>query len=406
MTLPQVVDICMGQSPPGKSYNEEGVGLPFFQGKADFTDYHPAVRVYCTEPKKIVNPGDILISVRAPVGPTNVADRVCAIGRGLAGLAPLAEIPTNYILFSLRYKEPEIGLWGTGTTFKAINKSHLESIELPLPPLAEQHRIVAAIEALFTRLDAANARLDRVPGIVKQFRQSVLAAACDGRLTEDWRAEHPSVESASNILNRNAENCRQIWEGEQLRKFQTKGKLPRGGEWKNDYHPSVRPADTPSDELPRSWVWASPDEIKNCNDPYALAIGPFGSNLKVSDYRDEGVPLIFVRNIRSGIFKDENTKYVSETKASELRPHWVSGGDILITKMGDPPGDATLYPIGSPTGIITADCIKLNLFDEIQDASFFVYAFNSESVKKQIFSITMGVAQKKVSLKRFKTIAL
>ncbi|WP_292518430.1 restriction endonuclease subunit S [Methanoculleus sp.] len=191
VTLPQVADICMGQSPPGSSYNEEGIGLPFFQGKADFTDYHPTIRVYCTEPKKIVKPGAILISVRAPVGPTNVADRVCTIGRGLAGLTPLAGVPTNYILYNLRYKEPEIALWGTGSTFTAINKGHLESIELLLPPLAEQHRIVAAIEALFARLDAANARLERVPGILKQFRQAVLAAACDGRLTEDWRAGSP-----------------------------------------------------------------------------------------------------------------------------------------------------------------------------------------------------------------------
>ncbi|WP_281767633.1 restriction endonuclease subunit S [Methanoculleus bourgensis] len=70
---------------------------------------------------------------------------------------------------------------------KRVPKEFVKNAVIPLPPLAEQHRIVAAIEALFARLDAANARLERVPGILKQFRQSVLATACDGRLTEDWR---------------------------------------------------------------------------------------------------------------------------------------------------------------------------------------------------------------------------
>jgi type I restriction enzyme S subunit len=71
---------------------------------------------------------------------------------------------------------------------KRVPKVFIQSTVIPLPPLPEQHRIVAAIEALFARLDATNARLERVPGILKQFRQAVLAAACDGRLTEDWRA--------------------------------------------------------------------------------------------------------------------------------------------------------------------------------------------------------------------------
>ncbi len=74
---------------------------------------------------------------------------------------------------------------------KRVPKEFIVNAAIPLPPLAEQHRIVAAIEALFARLDAANARLERVPGILKQFRQAVLAAACDGRLTEDWRAGSP-----------------------------------------------------------------------------------------------------------------------------------------------------------------------------------------------------------------------
>ncbi len=128
--------------------------------------------------------------------------------------------------------------------------------------------------------------------------------------------------------------------------------------------------------------------------------------MKVSDYTYEGVPLVFVLNIRSGVFDNENTKYVSKTKAEELHPHWVNSFDVLITKMGEPPGDACLYPVGRPLAIITADCIKFRLCSSLDNPNYFVYAINSNVVRSQICSITLGVAQKKISLERFKTIAL
>jgi len=102
----------MGQSPPGSSYNERGDGLPFFQGKADFGDRYPTVRVWCNEPKKIAQPGDVLITIRAPVGPTNVANKICAIGRGLAAISPKEGMTSEFILFVLRLKEPELALRG------------------------------------------------------------------------------------------------------------------------------------------------------------------------------------------------------------------------------------------------------------------------------------------------------
>ena len=85
--LGEVCEITMGQSPPSSTYNTSGIGLPFFQGKAEFTELHPVVVKWCDNPNKIANEGDILLSVRAPVGDTNIADRKCAIGRGLAALS-------------------------------------------------------------------------------------------------------------------------------------------------------------------------------------------------------------------------------------------------------------------------------------------------------------------------------
>ena len=202
VTLPLAAEIIMGQSPPGSTYNESGEGLPFFQGKADFGARHPRPRKWCSAPRKVAQPGDVLISVRAPVGPTNVADQTCAIGRGLAAIRPLGGVPTEWILHAIRSQESEIAAQGTGSTFTAISRANLDQIPLPLPPLAEQKRIVAKVEALLARVNAARDRLARVPRILKRFRQSVLSSACSGKLTEDWREENGDVEPADAFLQR------------------------------------------------------------------------------------------------------------------------------------------------------------------------------------------------------------
>ena len=149
----------------------------------------------------------------------------------------------------------------------------------------------------------------------------------------------------------------------------------------------------------------TPEQLAS-TEKYSLAIGPFGSNLKVVDYTDDGVPLVFVRNIRSGIFDGPDTRFVQETKADELKAHQVVGDDILITKMGEPPGDACLYPSTRPPAIIRADCVKWALTPHLQEKRFFVYVINSALIRSQIIKITKGVAQKKISLARFKTIAI
>jgi type I restriction enzyme, S subunit len=188
--LPEAAEIVMGQSPPGSTYNEEGKGLPFFQGKAEFGDLHPTARKWCTAPTKLAQAGDILISIRAPVGPTNIATEKCAIGRGLAVVRARSAIENRWLLYALRLQEDQLAEQGTGSTFTAINREHLDAVELPLPPLAEQRRIVAAVEAVLAKVNAARERLNRVPAILKRFRQAVLSAACSGRLTADWREKN------------------------------------------------------------------------------------------------------------------------------------------------------------------------------------------------------------------------
>ncbi|MGJ0321882.1 restriction endonuclease subunit S [Aliarcobacter cryaerophilus] len=151
-----VCELIMGQSPSSDTYNSDGIGIPFFQGKTEFGEIYPRVSKYCTTPNKIAQIGDILLSVRAPVGPTNIANIECCIGRGLGAIRPNSKNTlTNYLLYFFRNFEIEISNKGKGSTFPAITKKELEEINIPLPPLEEQKRIVVNLDNLFAKIDKA-----------------------------------------------------------------------------------------------------------------------------------------------------------------------------------------------------------------------------------------------------------
>lgn len=175
--LQDCATIIAGQSPESKYYNSTGEGIPFFQGKADFGELYPKVRVYCSSPTKIAQYNDILLSVRAPVGPTNLSPGTVCIGRGLAAIRPDDSLDLKYLLYYFRYFETRLSAKGTGTTFKAINQKLIKNLEIPIPPLNEQSRIVAHIEELFSELDKAVDTLKTTKEQLAVYRQAVLKDA-------------------------------------------------------------------------------------------------------------------------------------------------------------------------------------------------------------------------------------
>lgn len=278
-----------------------------------------------------------------------------------------------------------------GTTRLKLTQAEMRRIPVPLAPVQERYEIVAELEKQFSRLDEAVANLQRVKANLKRYKASVLKAAVEGRLVETEatlaRREGRDYETGEALLQRILEERRANWAR------------------KRKYREPVKPETEALSELPEGWVWASPEQV-SAGEPYSLAIGPFGSSLKVSDYKTEGVPLVFVRNIRSGVFGGEKTVYVTADKAVELSAHSVESGDILVTKMGDPPGDVCRYPANRPPAVITADCIKLRVAKLGIDPAFIEYAMASRIVQDQILGITKGVAQLKVNLANFSSIAL
>ena len=191
-TLEEISEIILGQSPPSSTYNTDGTGLPFYQGKLEFGKRYPTPRKWCTAPKKIAEKGDVFISIRAPVGPTNLCPEKSAVGRGLAAIRGLGGIQSFFIFYLIRRFENEIANKGTGTTFNAITGNQLKNFEIPVPPLAEQRRIVAKLDTLFTQLDAAVDSLKQTQTQLQRYRRSILKVAFDGELTRKWREEHSS----------------------------------------------------------------------------------------------------------------------------------------------------------------------------------------------------------------------
>lgn len=166
--LDEICILKMGQSPESSSYNENGNGIPFFQGNADFGELHPKVRVWCDNPTKIANIGDILISVRAPIGALNIADKKCCIGRGLAALTANKEVcEMKYLWYALSSKIEELNSKGTGSTFKAISKSVLAETQIPIPTLVKQNHIATVLDKVTDLIAKQERQIELLDNIVK-----------------------------------------------------------------------------------------------------------------------------------------------------------------------------------------------------------------------------------------------
>ena len=149
--LNDVADIIMGQSPLSQSYNKDKKGLPFYQGKTEFSDiYIKEPTVFCNSPIKVVEENDILMSVRAPVGDVNIATQKSCIGRGLASIKP-KKIDYLYLFYLLKEQKSKIEKIGVGSTFKAINKNNISTLKISIVEKDKQNKIrnyLSSIEKL------------------------------------------------------------------------------------------------------------------------------------------------------------------------------------------------------------------------------------------------------------------
>ncbi|MGN0720784.1 MAG: restriction endonuclease subunit S [Anaerovoracaceae bacterium] len=166
--LKDVCNINMGQSPDSNSYNENGYGVPFFQGNADFGERYPIVKKWCNAPTKMAASEDILISVRAPIGAVNYAKEDCCIGRGLAAITPdKTKVSPEFIFWLLKGKKDELNDKGTGSTFKAIGRTVLEEILIPDIEIEKQIESAAILEKMYSVMQAKHQEISKLDDLVK-----------------------------------------------------------------------------------------------------------------------------------------------------------------------------------------------------------------------------------------------
>ena len=164
-TLSDIAAITMGQSPSGSSYNEDGVGEVFYQGRAEFGFRFPKRRLFTTEPKRMAETGDVLLSVRAPVGDLNIAYERCCIGRGLGAIHSKTG-HSSFVLYTMFALRSQLDVFnGEGTVFGSINRDALNAIPIDIPPVTEidQFEVVAhPIDELIRANYEENCRLEAI----------------------------------------------------------------------------------------------------------------------------------------------------------------------------------------------------------------------------------------------------
>lgn len=174
--LSDIANITMGQSPAGTSYNEEGVGTVFYQGRGEFGWRYPTQRLFTIEPKRMAKAGDVLMSVRAPVGDLNLAYEDCCIGRGLAAIS--CDYP-SYCLYLMRSLSKKLDAYnGEGTVFGSINGKALKGLEIALPGIDD----IASFEAMVAPIDAQIRCNETESRSLSQLRDALLSKLMSGEI--------------------------------------------------------------------------------------------------------------------------------------------------------------------------------------------------------------------------------
>ena len=179
-----VAEIIMGQSPPSEVYNSNGKGLPFFQGKADFGFISPTVRQWCSAPIRVAKKNDILLSVRAPVGDVNLCKEECCIGRGLVAIRCNRLSFYWFLFFYLLENRKQLENYGTGTTFKSINKEAISEFQVWLPHLTEQKKIAAILFKIQEAIEIQESIIEKARELKKSTLHHVFTHGLRGEKTK------------------------------------------------------------------------------------------------------------------------------------------------------------------------------------------------------------------------------
>lgn len=276
-------------------------------GKRDLSE-----KGYKSSSAKLIPKGSVVFSSRAPIGYVAIASNEISTNQGFKNFVIDENISSEYLYYYLKRIRDLAESLGTGTTFKELSGSACKKLLFVLAPLAEQQEIVRQLDVMLAQVEQIKARLDAILPILKKFRQSVLADAVSGKLTEEWRAKNNSFTTNQVALEKEHHDT---WVAHK-EQYSLKGKYKKP-HIVNEEH---------CFEIPQSWLWSNLGQL--C---WSVKDGPHFS----PKYSDTGIPFISGGNIRPNKIDFSNCKYISEELNEELskrcKPEF---GDLLYTKGG------------------------------------------------------------------------
>jgi len=385
-----------GQSPSIQDVNTSGVGTVYVTGPEQWTGSKIHVSKWTTNPKRIVPDGCIFITVKgAGVGKT-FPGIPCAIGRDVYAFKPNSDVSQKFIYWAIIFSVQDVIRHAVGD-IPGISKSHIADHEIFVPPFEAQEFVVAEIEKQFSRLDEAVASLKRIQTNLKRYKAAVLKAAVEGKLTEQWRKDHPAVEPAEQLLKRILAERRAKWEAEELAKMKAKGIKPKDDTWKKKYK---TPELSVSDNGLFGWISALVGSICDIED------GDRGENYpKKTDFMNDGYCLFLsTKNVRPDGFLFDQMQFICKEKHESLRKGLLERGDIVFTSRGTL-GNIAHYDDNIPHG-----CVRINSgmfilrgFSVFMIEEYFDYYLKSPAVRTQIDKLQSGTAQPQLPIREFKT---
>ncbi len=386
---------------------------------------------------------DILVEISGggpeqPVGRTVLIDKSCLshnpdiskIGTNFLRLIrPSGFVSSKYLNHYLQffYKSGEITKYQAGSNnLRNLKFKDYVQIEIPFSPLNEQHRIVAKIEELFSELDNAIESLNTARQQLKVYRQALLKHAFEGKLTAQWRKDHANkLETADDVQGRTSaagagragaaellariQHQRQVRYQQQLDAWQAKVKHwqaeGKGGKKPGKPKKSIFKKDenlTNNDflpTLPLEWRWL---QLGECDTE--IFDGPLGSNLKTSDYVENGVRVIRLENIGVLEFIDGKVSYISEEKYELLRKHTVVAGDIIFSSFVIERIRVAVVPDNIDKAINKADCFCVRVHGETLNNVYWASFLSTRLTFKQIEELVHGVGRSRINTAQLKNI--
>lgn len=293
---------------------------------------------------KMLPPHSILFSSRAPVGYVAIAANPVCTSQGFKSFVLHPELESRFVYYYLRFIRPVAESQATGTTFKELSGAAAARLPFVVAPLNEQERIADKLDALVARVDACRERLDRVPAILKRFRQAVLAAATSGKLTEEWREE-----ANAGI-----------------------------------------------------WSAVSVEQIAE-----QVFDGPFGSHLKSKDYSETGVRVVRLENIGWLKFITDKRTFIPVQKYHLLQRHTLRADDILLSSFLSEQVRVCLLPVElSENAINKADCFCIRLDRKKCSPQFVAMQLASRSTFIALDEQVHGATRPRINLGQLKAFIL